>query len=67
MLETCTACKSEFLTEEDPYVVKPTKDGYKLYCYCMIKGFDEIKKPKKLSIKDSFVYFLADFKAKNSR
>jgi transposase-like protein len=48
MLETCASCKSEFLTEADPYVVRPTKDGYKLYCYCMIKGFEEVNPLKEL-------------------
>jgi hypothetical protein len=42
MLETCTLCKREFLTEADPYVVRPTPQGYKLYCFCQIKGFDEV-------------------------
>lgn len=48
MLETCELCKSEFLTEADPYVVRPTPQGYKLYCYCQIKGFDEIDPLKTL-------------------
>lgn len=39
MMATCDLCGNEFLTEADPYVVSPTRDGYKLYCYCMVKKF----------------------------
>lgn len=42
MVETCSLCGSDFLTEADPYVVRPTGSGVKLYCYCQIKGFDEM-------------------------
>ena len=42
MLENCESCGKDFLTEADPYVVRPTPSGRKLYCYCHIKGFDEI-------------------------
>ena len=38
----CESCKSEFLTEADPHIIRPTPQGYKLYCYCHIKGFDEV-------------------------
>lgn len=52
MLETCESCGKDFLTEADPYVVKPTPNGRKLYCFCHIKGFDEVgKKIKKLEQK----------------
>lgn len=42
MIHTCELCGSDFLTEADPYVVRPTSSGVKLYCYCQIKGFDEL-------------------------
>jgi len=42
MVETCELCGSDFLTEADPYVVRPTPSGVKLYCYCQIKGFEEM-------------------------
>jgi len=51
MLERCCACNSEFLTEADPYIVRPTKDGIKLYCSCYIVGynqFDYVDKIKEL-------------------
>jgi hypothetical protein len=40
MIETCELCGSDFLTEADPYVVRPTSSGVKLYCYCQINGFE---------------------------
>jgi hypothetical protein len=43
MIASCESCGEDFLTESDPYVVRPTKNGDKLYCYCHIKGFDEVK------------------------
>jgi hypothetical protein len=43
MIASCESCGEDFLTESDPHVVRPTKNGYKLYCYCHIKGFDEVK------------------------
>jgi hypothetical protein len=43
MIASCESCGEDFLTESDPHVVRPTKNGCKLYCYCHIKGFDEIK------------------------
>jgi hypothetical protein len=43
MIASCESCGEDFLTESDPHVVRPTKSGYKLYCYCHIKGFDEVK------------------------
>lgn len=42
MIETCELCGSDFLTEADPYVVRPTSSGVKLYCYCQIKSFEEM-------------------------
>jgi hypothetical protein len=42
MVKTCELCGSDFLTEADPYVVRPTPSGVKLYCYCQIKGFEEM-------------------------
>jgi hypothetical protein len=63
MIATCHACKSDFLTEADAYVVRPTPNGVLLYCYCQIKGFDEVTAPEKLSIRESFKLFLADLKA----
>jgi hypothetical protein len=46
MIESCESCGENFLTEADPYVVRPTSKGYKLYCCCHIKGFDEVKSMK---------------------
>ena len=43
MIASCESCGKDFLTEADPHVVRPTKNGYKLYCYCHIKGFDEVE------------------------
>lgn len=43
MIATCESCGRDFLTEADPHVVRPTPQGYKLYCYCQIKGFEEVK------------------------
>jgi hypothetical protein len=43
MIASCESCGEDFLTESDPHVVRPTKNGYKFYCYCHIKGFDEVK------------------------
>ena len=51
MLERCCACNSEFLTEADPYIIRPTKNGVRLYCSCYIVGcneFDYVGKNKKL-------------------
>lgn len=42
MIETCCACKKDFLTEADPYVVRPRHSGAKLYCACMIVGHDQM-------------------------
>lgn len=42
MIASCESCGEDFLTESDPYVVRPTNNGNKLYCYCHIKGFDEV-------------------------
>jgi hypothetical protein len=42
MIASCESCGEDFLTESDPHVVRPTRQGYKLYCYCHIKGFDEV-------------------------
>ena len=50
MIYSCESCGEDFLTESDPHVIRPTRDGYKIYCYCHIKGFDEVKtKADKLS------------------
>lgn len=43
MLVTCELCSNEFLTESDPHVVRPIPKGYKIYCMCQIRGFEEIK------------------------
>ena len=54
-LEKCSSCGSEFLTEADPYIVRPTKDGIKLYCSCYIIGhnqFDHVDKIKELEAKN---------------
>jgi hypothetical protein len=56
-LEKCSSCGFVFLTEADPYIVRPTKDGVKLYCSCYIVGhnqFDHVDKIK-------------DFEAKNAK
>lgn len=42
MIEECASCGQSFLTEADPYVVRPTPQGNKLYCYCHIRGFEEV-------------------------
>ena len=47
MIHTCELCRSDFLTEADAYVVRPTPQGVKLYCVCIIKG-DEMKAAEKL-------------------
>lgn len=39
MICTCAGCGREFLTEADPHVVRPTRNGYLMYCYCQIQGF----------------------------
>ena len=48
MIHTCELCGSDFLTEADPYVVRPAPTGVKLYCVCQIKGFEEMKGAEKL-------------------
>ena len=48
MIHKCELCGSEFLTEADPYVVRPTPTGVRLYCLCQIKGFEEMKGAEKL-------------------
>lgn len=48
MIHTCEICGNDFLTEADCFVVRPTANGNKLYCYCQIKGFDEINVMEKL-------------------
>jgi hypothetical protein len=51
MTQTCKICGSDFLTEADAYVVRPTSEGVDLYCYCQIKGFDEVSAVKHLKEK----------------
>ena len=54
-IEKCSSCGSEFLTEADPYIVRPTKDGVKLYCSCYIVGhnqFDHVDKIHDLEAKN---------------
>ena len=41
MIETCCSCGEDFLTEADPYVVRPTPKGIKLYCSCQIVGHSQ--------------------------
>ena len=53
MIHTCELCGSDFLTEADPYVVRPTPNGLKLYCMCQIKGFEEMKGAEKLQAKNA--------------
>lgn len=48
MIYTCELCGSDFLTEADPYIVRPTRTGVKLYCVCQIRGFEEMKGAEKL-------------------
>ena len=48
MIHSCELCGNDFLTEADPYVVRPTPTGVKLYCVCQIKGFEEMKGAEKL-------------------
>ena len=48
MIHSCELCGSDFLTEADPYVVRPAPTGVKLYCVCQIKGFEEMKGAEKL-------------------
>lgn len=48
MLENCHLCKGDFLTEADPYIVRPTPHGVKLYCSCMIVGHDQLSGIEKL-------------------
>ena len=47
MIASCESCGNDFLTESDPHVVRPTPRGNKLYCYCHIKGFDEVENKMK--------------------
>lgn len=47
-IHTCELCGSDFLTEADPYVVRPDPTGVKLYCVCQIRGFEEMKGTEKL-------------------
>jgi hypothetical protein len=42
MILTCELCQNQFLTESDPHVVIPGKET-KIYCYCQVKGNDDIK------------------------
>ena len=48
MIHSCELCGNDFLTEADPYVVRSTPTGVKLYCVCQIKGFEEMKGAEKL-------------------
>lgn len=43
MITICESCGADILTEADPHVVRPTPQGYKFYCYCHIKGFEEVE------------------------
>lgn len=51
-IHTCELCGRDFLTEADPYVVRPTCTGVKLYCVCQIKGLEEMKGAEKLKEKN---------------
>jgi hypothetical protein len=44
MIATCSLCGSDFLTEADPYIVRPTPQGVKLVCGCQIKGLAQADK-----------------------
>lgn len=48
MIMTCELCGSDFLTEADPHVIRPTPRGYLHYCSCMIIGHDQISGIDKL-------------------
>jgi cell shape-determining protein MreC len=48
MIMTCELCGSDFLTEADPHVIRPTSRGYLHYCSCMIIGHDQISGIDKL-------------------
>ena len=39
MITSCDFCETEFLTEADPYIVIPTKDGVELSCGCQYEVF----------------------------
>jgi len=40
MIASCDFCNADFLTEADPYIVVPTKDGVKLSCGCQYEIFE---------------------------
>ena len=42
MILSCEFCRSRFFAESDPHVVIPGQE-IKIYCYCQIKGNDDIK------------------------
>jgi hypothetical protein len=44
MIATCSLCGSDFLTEADPYIVRPTPQGVKLVCGCQINGLPQADK-----------------------
>lgn len=49
MIMTCELCGSDFLTEADAYVVRPTPKGYRHYCSCMIINHDQVNGIDKVS------------------
>lgn len=53
MIHTCELCGQDFLTEADCYVVRPTPKGVKLYCYCQIRGFEEMQVLEKLQAENA--------------
>ncbi len=61
MIETCSLCGSDFLTEADPYIVRPTPQGRKLICGCQIKNLHQADSLAiKLSSRDAVIKDLVE-------
>jgi len=63
MIHTCELCGQDFLTEADCYVVRPTPKGIKLYCYCQIRGFEEMQVLEKLQAENAKLRDCVEFYA----
>ena len=60
MIETCSNCSNEFLTEADPYVVVP-RNNYKLLCYnCFSINYETAILKQRLQEAEKVIEFYAD-------
>ena len=60
MIETCSNCSNEFLTEADPYVVVP-RNNYKLLCYnCFSINYETAILKQRLQEAEKVIEFYAN-------